>query len=91
MVIVLPVPVAVTVPPPVAEKRGARAGADSVSVPVKLIVAPVLLLSEIPVPWSVMSPPKLTVPPVRLAIDTECPVLPVTLRVGEVQVCRCRR
>ena len=44
---VLVVSVAVTVPPPVAVKAG-LAPVDTVSAPVKLIVAPVLLVSEMP-------------------------------------------
>src|SRR5215469_11864218 len=78
VVAVLPDPVAVTVPPPVAE-NAVFPPVLRVSVPPKLIVAPVLPLSEIPVWLSLMFPPMVSVPPVRPATDTECPVLPVTL------------
>ena len=50
-----------------------------VSFPVKLMVAPVLVVNEMPDPLSVMLPSNVAVPPVLLATDTECPVLPVTL------------
>ena len=47
---------------------------------VKLIVAPVLLVSEIPVPLSVMPPEKVTVPPVLFSTCTlRCPALDETV------------
>ena len=47
--------------------------------PPKLIAAPVLPLSDIPVLLSVTFPPKESLPPVWLETETEWPVLPVTL------------
>ena len=62
-------PVAVTVPPPVAEKDG------MVSRFVRLTVAPVLLRSSTPAPLSDTGPVKATVPPDRLRTDTELPAV----------------
>src|SRR6185437_8906349 len=70
VVIVLPEALAVTVPPPVAEKA-VCVPVLSVSTPAKPIEAPVLPDSEIPVPLSVMLPLMPTTPPVWLAIETE--------------------
>ena len=65
-----------TVPPPVAVKA-ALAPVDSSRPPEKVIVAPVLLVSEMPLPSpslpSVMAPVKLLAPPVVFAIDTSWP------------------
>ena len=66
VVMVLPLPVALIVPPPVAEKP-AFVPVLIVSVPLRLIVALVLPLSVIPEPLSLMWPPKPLVPPVWLA------------------------
>ena len=56
--------VAVTVPPLVAVNAGASPVARA-SPPLKLIVEPVLALSRMPVPVSLIAPLKLTVPAVR--------------------------
>src|ERR1700720_396041 len=72
VVTVLVVFVAVTVPPPVAVKPG-LAPVDRVSAPVKLIVAPVLLDSEMPLPVSLTVLDRVTVSPVRLDTATELP------------------
>ena len=65
-----------TVPPPVAVKAG-FAPVDRIRPPEKRIVAPVLLVSEMPLPSpslpSVMAPVKLLVPPVVLATDDQLP------------------
>ncbi len=74
------VPVTLTVPPPVATKAF-EAPVSSVMPPVKLMVPPVLLVSEMPPPaslLSVMAPEKATVPPVWLATEADRPVpLPI--------------
>ena len=68
----LPVPVAVTVPPPPAKKPPAMGpkypNSLRVSVPVKAIVAPALLSRE--TDGALMGPPNVTVPPLRSATDT---------------------
>ena len=56
--------VALTVPPPVAV-NAALVAVVRLRPPVKLIVAPVLLLSRMPVPVSEIAPVTSTVPPVR--------------------------
>ena len=85
MVSVLPLPVAVTVPPPVAENAG-LAPVLAVIVPVKFVVAPVLELSETPVPVSLIVPPMVVVPPVRPLTSTEWPVLALTLALAKSSV-----
>jgi len=74
VVTVLVVSVAVTVPPPVALKP-VWDPVVSDRAPVKLIVAPVLLVREMPLPVSVMVLEKATVSLVRLATATELPKL----------------
>ena len=65
-----------TVPPPVAVKP-ALAPVESDQAAREVMVAPVLLVSEMPLPSpslpSVMAPVKLLVPPVVFAIDTSGP------------------
>ena len=68
---VLPELVAVTVPPPVAE-NAVWVPVEAVILPVMVIVAPVLLVSEMPVPVSPIAPETVIVPPLRLAIESEC-------------------
>src|SRR5438105_1154598 len=65
--------VAVTVPPPVAAKES-FAPVLRLSPAVKLMALPLLLVSEIPVPVSLIAPVKLTVPPVLVVTATERPV-----------------
>ena len=71
---VLPLAVAVTVPPFVARKA-APPPLEIVSVPVKLIVVPPFDCSEIALP--LIAPLRATVPPVRPEIDTAAPVDPL--------------
>src|SRR5688572_7620918 len=69
-------PVTLTVPPPVAVKAGLAPVTRRTAPLVKLIVAPVLLVSEIPVPPPVIAvtvPLKATVPPVRFLTSTVRP------------------
>jgi hypothetical protein len=65
-----------TVPPPVAVNAG-LAPVESTNPPENVMVAPVLLVSEMPLPSpslpSVMAPAKLLVPPVVPLIDTSAP------------------
>ena len=75
-------PVTLIVPPPVAANAG-LAPVDSVSPPENVIVAPVLLVSEMPLPSpslpSVMLPLNSFVPPVLLATETSVPTSSVML------------
>src|SRR5262245_23247736 len=71
---VLPEPVTLTVPPPVAAKA-LLAPVLRVSPPLKVIVAPVLLFSKISVPVSLIDPESVTVPPERFWTDTERPAV----------------
>src|SRR4029450_6679115 len=77
--------VALTVPPPVAV-NAALAPVLRFNPPVKLIVAPVLPVSETPVSVSVTAPLNVTPPPVLPAMLIECAlplaIVPLELRVA---------
>ena len=73
---VFALPVTFTVPPPVATNAGLKV-VDSSTVPLRVIVAPVFPVKEMPPassPPSVIPPDSVTTPPVRPVISTEAPV-----------------
>ena len=76
VVVILFVPLTLTTPPPVAVNAG-FAPVFKVIPPVKLIVEPVLDVSEIPAPVSDIAPLKVTVPTVLPDTLTEFPAVPV--------------
>ena len=61
------------VPPPLSRKGAGLATELTVTPPVKLIVAPVLLSRKMPVPLSEIAPLKVIVPPVCPCTSTERP------------------
>ena len=76
VVVIVFVPVTFTVPLPVAVNAG-LAPVESVSAPLKLIVVPVLLVSEMPVllPVLLIAPVNVFVSPVLPDAETNCPPL----------------